>query len=90
MQRYQLATPRLAIGTAAIALAASTLGVLVIMPATMDVDARVIAAQAVAASSDSTRDADGGLIAEHEFATAPCAVQASDPRSAQERRAASL
>jgi hypothetical protein len=73
MQRYDLATPRLAIGTAAVALAATTLAVLVIIPATMEVDARTLAAQAVATS---VRDSAGGIVAEHQVAAAPCAVQA--------------
>ncbi|HZI82634.1 MAG TPA: hypothetical protein VFF44_01905 [Casimicrobiaceae bacterium] len=72
MQRYEIATPRVALGTAAVALTAITLAVLVIIPATMDADARVLLAQsAVAAARDDPGRAPGRL-GEHELAAAPC------------------
>ena len=86
MQRYQLATPRLALGTAAVALAATTLAVLVVIPATMDAEAyaplpMVSTAQAQDAGPDGAR----ASIDEPRIAAAPCAVQAGAAEDRRER-----
>jgi Na+/glutamate symporter len=56
---YELATPRLALGTAAVALSAVAMAVMVIIPATMDAEASEAAAPVVptvaALSTDGTR-----------------------------------
>jgi hypothetical protein len=54
MHRYEMATPRLAAGTAALALTAVTLAVLVIIPATMEAGAHdlVVASAAQAPMPD--------------------------------------
>ncbi len=73
MQRYEIASPRVALGTAAVALSAITLAVLVIIPATTDVDARILMAQSGAAAliGDAV-EGSRGLETEHELAAAPC------------------
>jgi hypothetical protein len=58
MRTYEIATPRLALGTAAVALSAIAMAVLVIIPATMDAeasDAGVPAVALAATGADVTR-----------------------------------
>ena len=87
MQPYQLATPRLALGTAAVALAATTLAVLVVIPAMIDVDAY---AQAPTAATSQAAGPDRGSLDEHRIAAAPCAVHAGVPDDSRDGRGASL
>ena len=82
MQRYQLATPRLALGTAAVALAATTLAVLVVIPATMGIDAYAQAPMIATATV-----AEAASLQEHQLAAAPCALPSEDRRA---RKDASL
>jgi len=89
MQRYELATPRLALGTAAVALAATALAVLVIIPATMDADAYA-RAPVVATLQDA---GPGGVAApsrEQPVDAAPCAIQAHAADARRDRADASL
>ncbi len=89
MQRYQLATPRLALGTAAVALAATTLAVLVIIPATADVDAYAQLPM-VSTSQDAGPGTARAQFDEHQVAAAPCAVQARASEDRRDRKDASL
>ncbi len=75
MQRYELATPRLALGTAAVALAATTLAVLVVIPATIDIDA-----YAQAPMIATSTDAEAASIQGPQLAAAPCALPSEERR----------
>lgn len=90
MQRYELATPRLAFGTAAVALAAITLAVLVIIPATMDADAYAQAPM-IATSPDARPGiAAGAPSDEHPLDAEPCAIQARAADGNRNRNDAAL
>jgi hypothetical protein len=84
MQRYEIATPRLAVATAAMALTAITLSVMVVIPATMDADARApIVASAEAAPPGSAALATSKDVgAEQEVSPQPCAVADAADRGA--------
>jgi len=51
---YEMATPRLALGTAAVALSAVAMAVMVIIPATMDAEASAPVVAVAALSTDGT------------------------------------
>lgn len=64
MHRYEVSTPRVALGIAAVAMAAMTMGVLVVMPASMEIishEPRMFAAPKVT-TSPSTHVVTGATI----------------------------
>ena len=69
VRSYQMATPRLALGTAAVALTAVAMAILVIIPATMDAEASETIspapAIALASGAEGTHDVDGTCAAEN-------------------------
>lgn len=79
MHRYETSTPRVALGITAVAMTALTMGVLVVMPASMEAarhEPRMLAASKVT-TSPSIRVVTGAtidVVAVHEpgLATAPC------------------
>ena len=80
MHRYELSTPRLAIGTAAVALSAIAMAVMVIIPATIEAEARGDGSrdESVVTLASLRTGAPGELVKEHERAADPCATQASE------------
>jgi hypothetical protein len=85
MHRYETSTPRFALGLAAVAMAAITLGVFGIMPATMEAGAHepgVLAQSTIttAASAGAASDARLDLDAIHEeLASGPCGSSEPTP-----------
>jgi hypothetical protein len=80
MHRYEMATPRLAAGTAALALTAVTLAVMVIIPATMEAGAQDLVV-ASAAAPRAIPGAAQATVDEHE----PADQCAGAPADAQAR-----
>ena len=79
MHRYEMATPRLAAGTAALALTAVTLAVMVIIPATMEAGAHDLVV-AWAASPRAIPNGARATVDEHEAAD-QCAGAPADARA---------